>query len=225
MFETGLKKSLSAISNNDYLFQIQVLTSQKVRYDRQLRLWGEHGQNGLESARVLICGVNSTTTEGKADIFSILYDLFWTNKVEVITKKVAKNLILPGIGHVTLLDDQPIIEADLVSNFFYSPDSLGQKRSQVACELLAELNPSVKCDYDERAIDFLLQGINGFSLLIRRNVNHVNITMNLKFLSQQNTSVFQLFKYFICSSSFFKQRLSRFFTTNLRDREITIQVK
>ena len=75
MFETGLKNRLIALLNNDYLLQIQLLTSQKVRYDRQLRLWGEHGQNGLESARVLICGVNSTTTEGKADIFSILNTL------------------------------------------------------------------------------------------------------------------------------------------------------
>ena len=95
---------------------------------------------------------------------------------------MAKNLILPGIGHVTLLDDQPITEADLVSNFFYSPDSLGQKRSQVACELLAELNPSVKCDYDERAIDFLLQGINGFYFF------HSLIIKLLKFSTKQRIS-------------------------------------
>ena len=54
----------------------------EVRYDRQLRLWGEHGQTGLESARVLIIGVNATTAE------------------------LAKNLVLPGIGAVTLLDDK-----------------------------------------------------------------------------------------------------------------------
>ena len=99
-----------------------------------------------------------------------------------ITKKVAKNLILPGIGHITLLDDKTITEADLVSNFFYSPDSIGQKRSQVACELLAELNPSVKCDYDERAIEFLLQGTNGFYLFeVSYVIYHEEILMVLKF--------------------------------------------
>ena len=54
----------------------------EVRYDRQLRLWGEHGQTGLESANVLIIGVNATTAE------------------------LAKNLVLPGIGAITLLDDK-----------------------------------------------------------------------------------------------------------------------
>ena len=36
---------------------------QETRYDRQLRLWGEHGQAALEGARVLCIGVNATTCE------------------------------------------------------------------------------------------------------------------------------------------------------------------
>ena len=138
----------------------------EVRYDRQLRLWGEHGQCGLESAHVLVSGVNTTTTE------------------------MAKNLILPGIGAITLQDDQKIEQSDLLSNFFYSADSKvgaksifdyksyvsvlvpkkGQNRAVVACELLAELNPSVKCAFEERSIEFLLQEepdfFQKFSLII-----------------------------------------------------------
>jgi len=110
----------------------------EVRYDRQLRLWGEHGQTGLESARVLIIGVNATTAE------------------------LAKNLVLPGIGAVTLLDDKSITPVDLMSNFFYGPDSAGRKRAIEASQLLAELNPSVKCTYDERSLDSLLLDEPGF---------------------------------------------------------------
>jgi len=55
-----------------------------VRYDRQLRLWGEHGQFALERSSVLICGVNTLTCE------------------------VAKNLVLPGIEKIILLDNEPV---------------------------------------------------------------------------------------------------------------------
>jgi amyloid beta precursor protein binding protein 1 len=36
---------------------------QETRYDRQIRLWGEHGQLALEQSRVLFIGVNATTCE------------------------------------------------------------------------------------------------------------------------------------------------------------------
>ena len=33
------------------------------RYDRQLRLWGDHGQVALEKARVCMIGATATATE------------------------------------------------------------------------------------------------------------------------------------------------------------------
>lgn len=69
----------------------------EVRYDRQLRLWGEHGQSALEKAEILVCGVNTTTCE------------------------LTKNLILPGVGRVILADADTVTETDLLSNFFYLP--------------------------------------------------------------------------------------------------------
>ena len=69
----------------------------EVRYDRQLRLWGEHGQSALEKASILVCGVNTTTCE------------------------LTKNLILPGVGRVILADPDTVTETDLLSNFFYLP--------------------------------------------------------------------------------------------------------
>ena len=46
---------------------------QETRYDRQLRLWGEHGQAALEGARVLCIGVNATTCEVYIGLFCIYF--------------------------------------------------------------------------------------------------------------------------------------------------------
>ena len=75
--------------------------------------------SALEDSRVLFIGVNATTCE------------------------VAKNLILPGIGHITLLDDKNITAQDVMSNFFLSTEMIGQSKT-VAYEWLSELNPGVK---------------------------------------------------------------------------------
>ncbi|GAA5866109.1 hypothetical protein JCM8547_000601 [Rhodosporidiobolus lusitaniae] len=90
------------------------------KYDRQLRLWGAGGQIGLESARVLLVGGNSTATQA------------------------LKNLVLPGIGHFTLTS--PITSttpSDLGPNFFLSPPSLSQPLAPSAVSHLLELNSDV----------------------------------------------------------------------------------
>lgn len=43
------------------------------KYDRQLRLWGDHGQRCLESSRICLINVTATGTE------------------------ILKNLVLPGL--------------------------------------------------------------------------------------------------------------------------------
>jgi len=78
----------------------------EVRYDRQLRLWGEHGQSALEKASILVCGVNTTTCE------------------------LTKNLILPGVGRVILADPETVTQTDLLSNFFYLPDAVGKSKAE-----------------------------------------------------------------------------------------------
>ncbi len=51
----------------------QMISDQKSKkYDRQLRLWGAHGQQSLESAKVLLLGADACGTE------------------------LLKNLVLPG---------------------------------------------------------------------------------------------------------------------------------
>ncbi|KAI1857694.1 hypothetical protein JX265_011109 [Neoarthrinium moseri] len=94
------------------------------KYDRQLRLWAASGQAALESANILL--VNSGTG---------------TVGIETL-----KNLVLPGIGRFTIVDDAVVDEPDLGVNFFLDESCLGKLRSQCCTQLLQELNPEVKGD-------------------------------------------------------------------------------
>ncbi|GFS05946.1 NEDD8-activating enzyme E1 regulatory subunit [Elysia marginata] len=103
------------------------------KYDRQLRLWGDHGQSALETARVCLINASATGTE------------------------ILKNLILPGIGSFTILDGNKVEGEDVGNNFFLTVDSIGKSRAQVATELLSELNEDVSGDFLEENVDDLLQ--------------------------------------------------------------------
>lgn len=94
----------------------------KKKYDRQLRLWGEHGQARLGDARVCLFTADATGTE------------------------ILKNIILPAVGSFTIVDGQMVELADLGSSFFVTRDSVGKPRAQVTLELLCEMNDEVKGD-------------------------------------------------------------------------------
>ena len=64
------------------------------RYDRQLRLWGDHGQVALERARVCLINATATATE------------------------VLKSLVLPGVGQFSIVDGEKVSGEDVGNNFF-----------------------------------------------------------------------------------------------------------
>jgi molybdopterin/thiamine biosynthesis adenylyltransferase len=90
------------------------------KYDRQLRLWGSHGQAALESAHIAVLGSSGTAAEA------------------------LKNLVLPNIGKFTIIDNAIVTEADLGQNFFVTSDWLGKSRSEAVKVLLSELNAEVQ---------------------------------------------------------------------------------
>ncbi|XP_063951319.1 NEDD8-activating enzyme E1 regulatory subunit-like [Lytechinus pictus] len=108
------------------------------KYDRQLRLWGDHGQEALESAHVCLINATATGTE------------------------TLKNLILPGIGSFTIVDGGKVKGDDVGNNFFFTKDSIGQSRAQVASELLQELNSDVRGDFVEESVEQLLESNPSF---------------------------------------------------------------
>ena len=77
------------------------------KYDRQLRLWGALGQKALSEARICVLGSGALAAEA------------------------LKNLVLPGVGHVTLVDDARVTAADVANNFFVPLGSEGASLAQV----------------------------------------------------------------------------------------------
>ncbi|XP_052817269.1 NEDD8-activating enzyme E1 regulatory subunit-like isoform X2 [Mya arenaria] len=108
------------------------------KYDRQLRLWGDHGQTALETARVCLINATATGTE------------------------ILKNLILPGIGSFTVVDGNKVQGEDVGNNFFLTKESIGQSRAKFATELLSELNNDVSGDFVEETPENLLENNKDF---------------------------------------------------------------
>ncbi|XP_068614905.1 NEDD8-activating enzyme E1 regulatory subunit [Brachionichthys hirsutus] len=106
--------------------------SKEQKYDRQLRLWGDHGQEALENAHVCLINAAATGTE------------------------ILKNLVLPGIGAFTIVDGHTVTGEDVGNNFFLCSDSIGKSRAQAATELLQELNSDVSGNFVEESPDKLL---------------------------------------------------------------------
>ena len=98
-------------------------TAKEKKYDRQLRLWAAAGQEALEEAHILLVNNKGPSVVG----------------IETL-----KNLVLPGAGSFTIVDDQLVQEKDLGVNFFLEEHSVGAPRGEEVCRYLQELNPEVK---------------------------------------------------------------------------------
>ncbi|KIM24858.1 hypothetical protein M408DRAFT_331530 [Serendipita vermifera MAFF 305830] len=120
------------------------------KYDRQLRLWAATGQSALESARLLVIGATATSTS------------------------VLKNLVLPGIGHFTILDPNTTTPEDVGNNFFLEIDSIGKQKAVEAARLLSELNESVQIAAEPADIADILatkpEWISNYTMVIAHNL-------------------------------------------------------
>ncbi|CAG8759598.1 3865_t:CDS:2, partial [Acaulospora colombiana] len=114
------KKAVSNGSNRAVPFSRGPPDAKTRKYDRQLRLWAATGQAALEGARLLVIGATATSTS------------------------LLKNLVLPGIGHFTILDLNITKPEDVGNNFFLEVDSIGKQKAVEAARLLSELNESVQ---------------------------------------------------------------------------------
>lgn len=97
------------------------------KYDRQLRLWDSSGQEALESAHLCLLGSSAVASE------------------------TAKNLVLPGLGELTIVDDELVKQSDIECNFFVPSDSEGLQRAAHVRTLLQDLNCDLKCTLDCRS--------------------------------------------------------------------------
>ncbi|KAL2017698.1 hypothetical protein VTK56DRAFT_1858 [Thermocarpiscus australiensis] len=95
-------------------------------YDRQIRLWGMKAQEKIRNANILLISMKALANE------------------------IAKNLVLAGIGSLTILDPEPVTEADLGAQFFLSAEDnpVGTNRAAAASAALQRLNPRVRVHVD-----------------------------------------------------------------------------
>ncbi|RWA12896.1 hypothetical protein EKO27_g2198 [Xylaria grammica] len=97
-------------------------------YDRQIRLWGMQAQQKIQAANILLISMKA------------------------IANEIAKNLVLAGIGSLTIVDDQVVTETDLGAQFFLSQENVGQNRAEAAAVQVQKLNPRVKVIPDSGSI-------------------------------------------------------------------------
>ena len=100
---------------------------------------------------------------------------------------ILKNLVLPGIGHFTILDHESVTHADAGNNFFLEGfDSIGKNRATEAVRLLAELNDSVEGVADTRTLAAVLdtnpEWLASFTIIIAHNLSNVLLDRLSSFL-------------------------------------------
>ncbi|KAF1875810.1 hypothetical protein Lal_00006440 [Lupinus albus] len=105
------------------------LTAQETAlYDRQIRVWGADAQRRLSKAHVLVYGMKGTVVE------------------------FCKNIVLAGVGSLTLIDDRVATEEAFSSNFLITPDENvygGKTLAQLCCDSLKDFNPMVRVSVEK----------------------------------------------------------------------------
>ncbi|OCK89690.1 uncharacterized protein K441DRAFT_582878 [Cenococcum geophilum 1.58] len=98
---------------------ISAETDEIALYDRQIRLWGVQAQERIRTANILLVSIKALANE------------------------VAKNLVLAGIGSLTIIDNEAVTDDDLGSQFFVSEADVGKSRAEAAVPQIQKLNPRV----------------------------------------------------------------------------------
>ncbi|VDN57167.1 unnamed protein product [Dracunculus medinensis] len=117
----------------------------EIRYDRQLRLWGDEGQHSIAQADICVFGSSALACE------------------------ILKSLVLAGIRSFLIVDSEVVTNPDLGSNFFIEKTDLMQPRAKIA-----ELNPSVEGKFDLRSAEQYISqnsdSLSEFSVVIASNL-------------------------------------------------------
>lgn len=105
------------------------LTEQETAlYDRQIRVWGADAQRRLSKAHILVYGIKGTVAE------------------------FCKNIVLAGVGSLTLVDDREVTEEALSANFLIPPDEkvyAGKTLAELCCDSLKDFNPMVRVSVEK----------------------------------------------------------------------------
>ncbi|KAJ7945682.1 SUMO-activating enzyme subunit 1B [Quillaja saponaria] len=106
----------------------QLTAQETALYDRQIRVWGADAQRRLSKAHILVYGMKGTVAE------------------------FCKNIVLAGVGSLTLVDDRMVTEEVLSSNFLIPPDEnlySGMTLAELCCNSLKDFNPMVRVSVEK----------------------------------------------------------------------------
>lgn len=136
------------------------LTEQETAiYDRQIRVWGVDAQRRLSKSHVFVSGLKGTCVE------------------------FCKNIVLAGVGSLTLNDDRLVTEELLLANFLIPPDEnafRGKSVAELCCDSLKDFNPMVSVSVEKGALSnfdadffqkFDVVVVSCCSLLTKKSVN------------------------------------------------------
>ncbi|KAF2676783.1 hypothetical protein K458DRAFT_321348 [Lentithecium fluviatile CBS 122367] len=123
-------------------------------YDRQIRLWGLEAQNRIRNANILLVSIKALANE------------------------IAKNLVLAGIGSITLADHEVVTEDDLGAQFFVSEADIGKNRAEAAAPQVQKLNPRVKVNVITRDVrnEQLPAFYKSFDVIIGTDTDFLSLT-------------------------------------------------
>ncbi|KAL6584285.1 SUMO-activating enzyme subunit 1B-1 [Orobanche minor] len=136
------------------------LTEQETAlYDRQIRVWGADAQRRLSKSHILVSGLKGTVIE------------------------FCKNIVLAGVGSVTLNDDRVVTEDLLSANFLIPHGEIvyaGKSLAELSCDSLKDFNPMVRVSVEKGelssfSVDFFDKFdaivISSCSLSIKQSIN------------------------------------------------------
>lgn len=72
--------------------------------------------------------------------------------MKALANEIAKNLVLAGIGSLTVVDHEVVTESDLGAQFFVSESDIGTNRAEAAAPQIRKLNPRVNVVVDKENI-------------------------------------------------------------------------
>jgi len=92
--------------------------------------------------------------------------------------EICKNLMLAGVGSLTIVDGSEVLDQDLASNFFLSSSQTGKPKLDSCKGWISDLNRRVQLDIvtkDWKKLSNLIAFISKFSLTIATGVNKEEI--------------------------------------------------
>ncbi|KAE8678407.1 NEDD8-activating enzyme E1 regulatory subunit [Hibiscus syriacus] len=109
----------------------------------------------------------------------------WPNGSETL-----KNLVLGGVGSITILDGSKVEFGDLGNNFMVDDSSLGQSKAKCVCSFLQELNDAVKAkfieEYPEALIDTNPSFFSQFTLVVATQLVEESMVKLDRICGQEN---------------------------------------